>query len=124
MTMPTTQKGYVARKMEDVEPLQCLCGSSTRIITREDGPELGFHIVHIQDSTRHYHKNTTEIYYILEGSGYLEVGDDTLELTPGMTVKIEPGTVHRGYGDFKTIVVCSPALDESDEYLEDGSARH
>lgn len=117
--MQQTTKGYVVRHKDDVAPTPCPCGSATRIITRDDTPVAGFHITHIQDSKRHYHKNTTEIYHILEGKGVLEIGGDKIELSPGVTVLIEPGTPHRGYGDFKTIVVPVPAFDASDEYLCD-----
>ncbi|MBI1390349.1 MAG: cupin domain-containing protein [bacterium] len=116
-------RGYVARRKQDVEPTACPCGEAYRIITRRDSLTAGFHITHIQDSKRHFHKKTTEIYHILEGSGVLEIGDDRLELEPGLTILIEPGTPHRGYGDFKTIVVPVPAFDPEDEYLcEDDGA--
>lgn len=113
----STAKGYVARHINDVEPVPCPCGSSTRIISVKDTDEASFHITHIKDSIRHYHKNTTEIYHILEGSGVLEIADDTVELSPGMTVLIEKNTPHRGYGDFKTIVVAIPAFDPEDEFF-------
>ena len=105
------------RHLNDVEPTACPCGSSQRIITVNDTPVAGFHITHIQDSKKHYHKNTTEIYHILEGQGVLEIGEDRIDLSPGLTVLIEKGTPHRGWGDFKTIVVPIPAFDASDEYL-------
>ncbi len=113
-----TEPGYIAKHKDDVEPIPCPCGSSTRIITKNDTLIAGLHVTHIQDSTKHYHKKTTEIYYILEGSGHLEIGDDNVELSPGTTILIHAGTPHRGYGDFKTIVVPIPAFDPSDEYFE------
>lgn len=116
------QKGYLVRHIDEVRPTPCPCGSSTRIITANDTPTAGFHITHIQDSQKHYHKRTTEIYHILEGQGVLEIGDDTVELKPGVTILIEPGTPHRGYGDFKTIVVPIPAFDPSDEFIVDERA--
>ena len=121
MTVAAETKGYVCRHVNDVEPIPCPCGSSTRIITAKDTLEAGLHVTHIKDSIKHYHKKTTEIYYILEGKGVLEIGDDEIELTPGMTVLIKKGTPHRGYGDFKTIVVPIPAFDPEDEFFPDGS---
>jgi len=109
--------GYLARRQADVVPTPCPCGSSTRILTAKDTSVAGLHVTHIRDSVRHYHKNTTEIYYILEGEGFLEVGEDTVPLTPGVTVLIEKGTPHRGYGDFKTVVVSVPPFDPADEYF-------
>lgn len=117
MSTNTILKGYVARHINEVEPVPCPCGSSTRIISSEDTNEASFHVTHIKDSIKHYHKNTTEIYHILEGEGVLEIADDKVELSPGMTVLIEKGTHHRGYGDFKTTVMCIPAFDPQDEYF-------
>ncbi|RJP23470.1 MAG: cupin domain-containing protein [Candidatus Omnitrophota bacterium] len=105
--------------MQEVAPVPCPCGSSTRIITAKDTAAASFHVTHIRDSTRHYHKKTTEIYHILEGEGVLEIGGDSVPLTPGQTVLIEAGTPHRGYGDFKTIVVAVPAFDAGDEFFPD-----
>lgn len=112
-----TQPGYIVKHRDEIAPVPCPCGSSTRIITAQDTPAAGFHVTHIRDSQKHYHKKTTEIYYILEGNGFLEIGSDTIELKPGTTVLIHPGTPHRGYGDFQTIVVPIPAFDPNDEYL-------
>ncbi len=119
MNETITAKKHVVRRLDEVEPTPCPCGSSTRLLTAPSSPEVGLHVTHIQDSKKHYHKNTTEAYYILEGHGYLEIDDETVEVSPGTSVLIPKGTPHRGYGDFKTIVVCVPAFDASDEYLVD-----
>ncbi len=119
MSQLATDTGYVVRHVDDVEPTPCPCGSATRIIKADDCKDVGFHITHIQDSRTHYHKKTTEIYHILEGHGTLEIGSDKVELRPGLTILIKPGTPHRGYGDFKTIVVPQPAFDPSDEFFPD-----
>lgn len=115
----SAKPGYIARHRDEVEATPCPCGSATRIITSKDFEPVGFHVTHIMDSRKHYHKKMTEIYYILEGEGFLEVADDTIPVKPGLTVLIEKGTPHRGYGDFKTIIVTNPAFDPTDEYFPD-----
>ena len=117
MSHTTKNPGYIVRHVSDVVPTPCPCGSSVRIITREDTPEAGFHITHITDSQRHYHKKTTEIYHIIEGHGVLELGEDHVDLRPGLTILIEKETPHRGFGNFKTIVIMIPAFDNTDEYI-------
>ena len=114
-----TNKGYIVRQQSDVAPVPCPCGSSTRIIQRQDTPVANLHVTHIQDSTKHYHKNCTEYYYILEGSGHMELGDDVVDLQPGTTIVINEGTPHRGYGDFKTIIVGIPAWEHTDEFFNE-----
>jgi quercetin dioxygenase-like cupin family protein len=49
----------------------------------------------------------------------MELNDDLVELKPGLVVVIEPGTAHRGYGDFKTLIVGIPAWDHSDEFFSE-----
>lgn len=102
------------RYIEDVEPVPCPCGSSTGIITRADTELASLHVTEIKDSERHYHKETTEYYYILKGTGKMELGEEVVYLRPGTTMYIAPGVPHRGYGDFKTIVVSIPAFREDD----------
>jgi len=46
------------------------------------------------------------------------VGDEEVQLTPGMTVLIEPGLPHRGKGDFKAAIVSVPPFSEDDSYHE------
>jgi len=94
------------------------CGESTRLITVQDTPEFSFHVVHILDGKKHYHKRTAETYYVLEGKGRLELDDEIVDLEPGMAVLIPPGVRHRGYGDFRTIVTGTPAFTPEDEYKD------
>jgi mannose-6-phosphate isomerase-like protein (cupin superfamily) len=115
-------KGYLVRHIDDVEPVPCPCGSSTRPITIKDTPLVNFHVTHIQDSVKHYHKEVTEVYYILEGSGFMELNDETVPLRPGLVILIEPYTAHRGYGDFRTIVVGVPASRHDDEFFVEDAA--
>lgn len=109
--------GYEARHVGEVEPTPCPCGESRRVFTRDDGPLANLHVTTFHDSEAHYHKDATEFYYILEGQGTLEVGGDELELSPGLMVRIDPGTVHRGRGDFKALIVGVPAWDPEDEHF-------
>jgi len=110
-------KGYLVRRLADVEAVPCPCGESWRIFTRADGPVANIHVTHIRDSKVHFHKHCTEFYYILEGEGVLELAGDEVPLSPGTLVRIDPGTPHRGRGDFKTLVMGVPAWDPADEHF-------
>ena len=81
----------IVRNIKDVEPVPCPCGSSTRIITQNDTDVANLHVTHIQDSKKHYHKDCTEYYYILEGGGKMELDDDVVDLEPGVAILIPPG---------------------------------
>lgn len=110
-------KGYIFRKRTEAPTVPCYCGPSTRIVTVKDTPVANLHVTKITDSIKHYHKLSTEYYYILEGTGKMELGDETVDLEPGVTIVIEPGTPHRAYGDITTIVIGIPAQVEGDEYF-------
>jgi mannose-6-phosphate isomerase-like protein (cupin superfamily) len=110
---------YLVRSAENApEVIHSLCGESRRVITHRDTPEINIHITHILDGVKHYHKRTTEVYYVFEGKGKLELDDETLEVKPGTTALIPPGVRHRGYGDFRTIVIGTPAQTPDDEYTD------
>ncbi len=111
-------KGYIYRKRAESPVVASQCGASTRILTAADTPVANLHVTHITDSVRHYHKECTEYYYILEGRGRMELNDDVVELEAGVTVLIEPGTVHRAYGDVTTIVFGVPAWHHTDEFYQ------
>src|SRR5262245_53309160 len=98
--MTTATKGYLVRRMSEAPTIPCPCGQSTRALTRVDTPTCNFHITFIQDSVKHFHKECTEVYYILEGRGKMELNNDVIDVEPGMVIYIEPWTAHR---------LCSPA---------------
>lgn len=107
---------YICHR-KDILPVSCPCGESRRLITREHSPNVGLHITHITQGKRHYHKKTTEIYYVLTGSGTIECEGQCYALSPGMAVYIPPGVAHRGWGDFEAIIVTCPAFDPEDEFI-------
>jgi mannose-6-phosphate isomerase-like protein (cupin superfamily) len=110
---------YLVRKLKEApQVIHSSCGESMRLITVEDSPDFSFHVVHILDGKRHYHKRSTETYYVLEGNGKLELDGEIVDLEPGMAILIPPGVRHRGYGDFKTIVTGAPAFTPEDEYQD------
>lgn len=103
----------------DTPTVPCPCGFSTRIVTARDGLGGSFHITTITDSVKHYHAHTNEIYYILEGTGIVELDDVTQEIRPGQVITIPAGVRHRLKADdvVRTIVVAIPAFDSADEHF-------
>jgi mannose-6-phosphate isomerase-like protein (cupin superfamily) len=115
-----TVNGYLVRRATDAPTVPCPCGDSTRILTGADGAPCSLHVTSIRDATRHYHRETTEVYYILEGSGKMELNGDWVDLAPGMVVWIEAGTRHRLVSEVgvKTVVFGIPAFNPADEYFD------
>jgi mannose-6-phosphate isomerase-like protein (cupin superfamily) len=67
---------------------------------------------------RHHHLETEEIYYILEGSGRMTVGDEVREVSAGDAVFIPVKQVHTlentGDGPMRLLLVCGPAYSCED----------
>jgi mannose-6-phosphate isomerase-like protein (cupin superfamily) len=117
--MTTATQGYLVRRLQDAPTVPCPCGESTRPLTRAETPACNLHVTFIKDSVKHYHKECTEVYYILEGQGKMELNDDVVEVCPGVIVYIEPYTWHRLFSEdgVRTIVFGVPALNPEDEYF-------
>jgi len=106
------------RHVDEVDTVvHSACGKSVRIFTRDDTDAANLHVTTINDATAHYHEHCTEYYYIIEGAGTMQVGDETVEVRPGTAILIPPGVAHRGTGGFTTIVIGAPAWDPDDEVL-------
>ena len=118
--MPTTTAGYLVRKLAEAPRVPCPCGVSTRPLTAADGAPCSLHVTAICDSARHYHRETTEVYYILEGTGKIELNGAWHDVEPGTVIWIEPGTRHRVVSDtgLKTIVFALPAFNPADEWFD------
>ncbi len=119
MTASTTN-GYLIRDIKTAPTVPCPCGESTRPLTAADGAACNLHVTFIKDSVRHYHRECTEVYYILEGHGKIELNGDVIDVAPGMVIYIEPLTRHRLWSEegVKTMVIGFPALQEEDEYFD------
>src|SRR5262245_26666952 len=118
--MTTAIRGYLVRRIEDAPTVACSCGQSTRPLTAADGVACNLHVTFITDSVKHYHRACSEVYYILEGSGKMELNDDVIDVKPGTVVYIKPGTRHRLYSaaGVRTIVVGVPAFCPDDEFYD------
>lgn len=105
------------RHRDDVERDDCVCGERIRLLTAADTNLANFHVTHIVDSEKHYHQRCTEIYYVLEGSGVMELDDAEVAVVPGLLILVPPGVAHRGRGDFTSVIVGVPAREEEDEVV-------
>ena len=114
----TATSGYLVRRLQDAPTVPCACGQSTRPLTYLDTPTVNLHVTFITDSVKHYHRECTEVYYILEGRGKMELNDEVIDIEPGTVVYIEPYTRHRLWSEkgVRTIVFGVPAYTADDEF--------
>jgi mannose-6-phosphate isomerase-like protein (cupin superfamily) len=74
-------------------------------------------------TTPHYHPATEEIYYILEGTGRMTIGEDTKDVMPGDAIAIPPGQIHTitctSERPLKFLCCCAPGYEHADTVLMD-----
>ena len=113
------QELYKVVDLTTIEPIACPCGFAQRAFVDDPDQIASIHIVDIKkDSEVHYHKKQTEIYFILEGEGHMELDGKLIPVKPYTTILIKPGCRHRAVGDLKIINMVIPAFDTEDEWFD------
>ncbi|MEQ9670877.1 cupin domain-containing protein [Coleofasciculus sp. G2-EDA-02] len=68
------------------------CGTIRKLVSQ--GPAKFIHLF-VDNAQKHYHKKTTEYYYVLNGSGHISLDDDIQPIKKGDLIEIEPGVKHQ-----------------------------
>jgi mannose-6-phosphate isomerase-like protein (cupin superfamily) len=96
------------------------CGWRDRLISHEDAslsPAAWAHAVDIDGARLHYHKRSTELYYVLEGSGSVLLDGVEHLVSKGSLVHIPPGVIHGALGRMRVLVIGIPDIAD-DDYFE------
>ena len=110
---------YKLVQTDEVAPVNCPCGQSRRAFVSPDNSVATLHLLDVKaDAELHYHKKLTEIYYILEGTGEMELDGDRVPVRPGTAVFIPPGVRHRAIGKLRVLNIPVPAFDPEDEWFD------
>lgn len=115
---------YQITRIPDLAPTDCPCGQTRRAFTGDPDQIASLHVVDISaDARTHYHKRLTEIYYILEGMGQMELDGERYPVQAGDAILIKPGCRHRAIppasgGRLKVLNVPIPAFDPDDEWFD------
>jgi mannose-6-phosphate isomerase-like protein (cupin superfamily) len=102
------------------------CGWRDRLISREDRDVAAWaHTVDIDGARPHYHRRTTELYYVVEGEGAVVLDGVAHPVRRGSLVHIPPGVVHGAQGRMRVLVVGIPDIADDDLFFpEDRPATH
>ena len=118
--IPGDKETISDRKYKRLDAHDCPCGSAKRAFTDDPDQIASLHIVTVsEESQTHYHKKTTEIYYVLEGQGQIELDGMRFDIGPGSSIMIKPLCRHRAIGKLKLINIPIPAFDSDDEYFDE-----
>ena len=69
---------------------------------------------------RHYHKLSEEFYFILEGSGEMEIDGEKTSVGPGDAILIAPNAWHqvKAVTDIRFLCCCAPVYSHEDTYFK------
>jgi mannose-6-phosphate isomerase-like protein (cupin superfamily) len=104
-----------------IEPIRCPCGWARRAFVDVPNAPASVHRVEIEvDARTHYHREHTEIYYVLESApgAAIELDGERVPISAGHAVMIPPGVRHRAIGPMTVMNVVIPPFDPADEWFE------
>jgi quercetin dioxygenase-like cupin family protein len=117
----TTQKAgekYIIRRLDETPEERGVCGWRKTLITNDDTPVANVSHLRIHDSKKHYHREMTEYYYVLEGGGTIWLDGETREIAAGDLVVIKPGVWHTSDGEMNVLILGVPAGERTDVWFE------
>ena len=105
--------------MSELNQIRCPCGLTRRAFTADADRLATFHLLEVDEvAVVHYHKKITEIYFILDGEGYLELDGEQVPVKPLTAIMIKPGCRHRAVGKLRVTITAIPAFDPNDEWFD------
>ena len=88
------------------------------LISRGDEDTAAWvHAVDIDGAKLHYHKQATELYYVLDGEGTVSLDGVEHQVRKGSLVHIPPGVVHGAKGRMRVLVVGIPDISDADLFF-------
>ena len=110
---------YRFQQMDQMSPIQCPCGLTRRAFIDDPAQTASLHLLDVQVNAQvHYHKKITEIYFILEGEGHMELDGTRVPVQPFSAILIKPGCRHRAVGKLRVAITAIPAFDPQDEWFD------
>ena len=118
---PSQAAGYELADFSQIQGVPCPCGTARRAFADvEDFPGT-VHVTEICMSAKlHYHKQLTETYCFLEcdADAQMQLDDEIIDVKPGLSIMIRPGTRHRALGQMKVLILVLPKFDPADEWFD------
>lgn len=114
----TTTEKFLIRRLSEVPEERGVCGFRRTLITAADTPVLNVSHLRIDDSRYHYHRQMTELYYVLSGKGTMTLDGETYSIQAGDIVLIRPGVWHTSEGEMNVLITGVPAGEATDISFE------
>jgi mannose-6-phosphate isomerase-like protein (cupin superfamily) len=107
MSTAASQKS-LRRDPAEVTPWAETCGQIRPLIEEHDEAAGEVHHVEIDHAKLHYHAQTDEFYYVIDGTGTMILDDESIELHKGVVVYVPRGVKHKAIGKLTVLTVCIP----------------
>ena len=109
--------------IRSAEPFTTKDGSTIRELHHTEAQSLAEASLEPDQATeRHYHRLSEEIYFVLKGSGDMEVEGEHRRIAVGDAVLIPPGAWHtlhnNGTSELRILCCCAPPYSHDDTYFE------
>ncbi len=107
----TTKDGSTIRELIGLPTSQLVRNQSLAEATLDPG----------QATERHYHRESEEIYFLLEGAGSMEVDGDVRDVAAGDAILIPPGarhTLQAGPEGARLLCCCAPPYRHEDTFFD------
>jgi mannose-6-phosphate isomerase-like protein (cupin superfamily) len=117
----------IVRALSDAEPFTTADGSTIReLLGLPTAPVRNQSLAEAtlepgQATQRHYHAEAEEVYYLVEGSGDMEVDGERRSVSPGDAILIPPGAWHQitaGAEQLRFLCCCAPPYRHEDTFFE------
>ncbi len=117
----------IVRTLSEAEPFTTADGSTIReLLGLPTAPVRNQSLAEAtlepgQATERHYHGETEEIYYLVEGSGEMEIDDERRTVSPGDAILIPPGARHQiraAAERLRFLCCCAPAYRHEDTFFD------
>jgi mannose-6-phosphate isomerase-like protein (cupin superfamily) len=118
--MQPANSPYVIVDFDDVDPVDCPCGTARRaFLDVHDFPATVHRTEIFGEAKAHYHQRLTETYYILacKPGTQMQLNERLVPIRPGMCILIPPGVRHRVVGHATVLIFVTPKFDPTDEVL-------
>ncbi len=95
--------------LDKTEEKQGHCGLIRKL--EQEGPTEIIHLM-VKNAEKHYHKVSTEYYYVLSGHGKVALNDEIYPIQKGDLIKIDPGVSHQALEEasvpLEILVIATP----------------
>ena len=125
MINPKSASPALVRHECDSPKERSTCAWRHLLISRQDkesGVAAWAHAVDIDGAREHYHKRSTELYYVLEGEGTVTLDGVEHPVRKGSAVLIPPGVVHGAKGRVRVLVVGIPDIADDDLFFPESTS--